>query len=88
MKLTSKVKVKNPLGLHTRPAAVIVRMLQPLKSSVLFTYKHETINARSIMGILMLAAKKNAQITITVEGADAEMVMNLLTRAFEEQFGD
>lgn len=88
MKLTGKIKVKNPLGLHTRPAAVIVRMLQPLKSSVLFTYKKETINARSIMGILMLAAKKNAQITITVEGSDAELVMQMLTRAFEEQFGD
>jgi phosphocarrier protein len=88
MKLTSKVKVKNPLGLHTRPAAVIVRMLQPLKSSVLFTYKQETINARSIMGILMLAARKNAQITITVEGTDAEQVMRVLTRAFDEQFGD
>ena len=88
MKLTSKIKVKNPLGLHTRPAAVIVRMLQPLKSSVHFTYKRETINARSIMGILMLAAKKNAQITITVEGSDAELVMQMLTQAFEEQFGD
>lgn len=88
MKLTSKVKVKNPMGLHTRPAAVIVRLLQPLKSSVLFTYKQETVNARSIMGILMLAARKNAQITITVEGVDAEQVMDVLTRAFNEQFGD
>jgi phosphocarrier protein HPr len=88
MRLTQKVKVKNALGLHTRPAAVIVRILQSLKSSVHFTYKHETINARSIMSILMLAARKNAQIVITIEGEDAELVMKLLTRAFEEQFGD
>jgi len=88
LRLTNKVKVKNSLGLHTRPAAVIVRILQSLKSSVYFTYKHETINARSIMSILMLAAKKNAQITITVEGEDAELVMKVLTKAFDEQFGD
>ena len=88
LKITSKVKVKNPLGLHTRPAAAIVKMLQPLKSSVSFTYKNETINARSIMSILMLAARKNSQIVITTEGDDAEAAMRVMVRAFEEQFGE
>lgn len=88
MKLVCKVKVKNALGLHTRPAAAIVRLLQPHKASVLFTYRDETINARSIMSILMLAAKKNSQITITIEGEDAEPTMNRLIRAFEEEFGE
>lgn len=88
VKLLCKVKVKNPLGLHTRPAAAIVKMLQPLKSSVFFTYKNETINARSIMSILMLAAKKNSQITVTIEGDDAETAMELMVRAFEEKFGE
>ena len=88
VKLSCKVKVKNPLGLHTRPAAVIVKMLQPLKSSVYFTYKNETINARSIMSILMLAARKNSQIVITIEGEDADSAMRLIVRAFEEQFGE
>jgi phosphocarrier protein len=88
MKLVCKVKVKNILGLHTRPAAAIVRLLQPHKASVLFTYRDETINARSIMSILMLAAKKNSQITITIEGEDAEPTMNRLVQAFEEEFGE
>jgi len=88
VKLSCKVKVKNPLGLHTRPAAVIVKMLQPLKASVFFTYKNETINARSIMSILMLAARKNSQIVITIEGEDADSAMRLIVRAFEEQFGE
>ena len=78
MKIVRKVKVKNSLGLHTRPAAAIVKLLQPRKSSVFFTYKNETINARSIMSILMLAAKKNSQIDITVEGEDAELTMQHL----------
>ena len=88
MKLVRKVKVKNSLGLHTRPAASIVKLLQPRKSSVLFTYKDETINARSIMSILMLAAKKNSQITVTIEGEDAEIAMEQLCKAFEEEFGE
>lgn len=88
MKITRKVKVKNPLGLHTRPAAAIVKILQPRKSSVFFIYRNETINARSIMSILMLAAQKNTQIEIVVEGADAELTMSQLVTAFEQEFGE
>jgi phosphocarrier protein len=88
VKLIRKVKVKNSLGLHTRPAAAIVKLLQPRKSSVFFTYRNETINARSIMSILMLAAKKNAQIVVTIEGDDAEATMDYLVNAFDQQFGE
>jgi phosphocarrier protein HPr len=88
VKIVHKVKVKNSLGLHTRPAAAIVKLLQPRKSSVQFTYKNETINARSIMSILMLAAKKNSFITVTVEGDDAEATMAHIVRAFDEEFGE
>lgn len=88
MKLCSKVKVKNPLGLHTRPATIIVKMLQNSKSQVFFTHKKETINAKSILSILMLAAKKNSNITITVEGEDAQEVLNQLNEAFDNKFGE
>ena len=88
MKIVRKIKVKNSLGLHTRPAASIVKLLQPRKSSVHFTHKNETINARSIMSILMLAAKKNAQIEIVVDGEDAEATMSHLLAAFEHEFGE
>lgn len=88
MKIVRKVKVKNSLGLHIRPAASIVKILQPRKSSVFFTHKNETINARSIMSILMLAAKKNTVIEVTIEGEDAEVTMELLLNAFEMEFGE
>ena len=88
MRLQREVKVKNPLGLHARPAASIAKLLQDKLSAVHFTYHGETINARSIMGILVLAAQKNASITITVEGEDAELTMQMLVDAFESQFED
>lgn len=88
MRITRKIKVKNSLGLHTRPAASIVKLLQPRKSSVHFVHKNETINARSIMSILMLAAKKNAVIEIIVEGEDAEVTMQHLLAAFDMEFGE
>lgn len=89
-KIVKKVRVKNVLGLHTRPATVIVKALRNVKSNVFFTYKKETINAKSILSILMLAAQKNAKITITVEGDDeeAETTMSHLVEVFENEFGE
>lgn len=88
MKLSCKVKIKNDLGLHARPATVIVKLLQGTLSSVNFTYKKETINARSIMSILMLAVPKNSHVLVTIEGEDAEETMKKLLEAFEGHFGE
>lgn len=86
MKLTQKVQVKNEMGIHTRPATVIVKLLQNAKCNVSFTYKRETINAKSILSILMLAATQHSRITITAEGEDADEVMQKLISAFERGF--
>jgi phosphocarrier protein HPr len=88
VKLVCKVKVKNRLGLHTRPATTIVKLLQNCKSDVYFIHKQETINAKSILSILMLAARKNSKITIMIDGEDANSTMNKLLEAFENQFGE
>ena len=88
MKVSQKVKVKNALGLHARPATLIAKLLQKSRSQVTFTYKKESINARSIMSILMLAVSKNSQILITVEGEDAEETLFQLVQVFENQFGE
>ena len=86
MKISRKVKVKNSLGLHTRPASVIVRLLQESRSSVFFTCRKEKVNARSIMSLLTLAASKNSLITMEAEGDDAEIILGKLEEAFEHQF--
>lgn len=88
MRLEKIVKVKNDLGLHIRPAATIVKLLQTTKCKVSFTYKKETVNAKSIMSILMLAAKKNSSITIIIEGQDANRLMDKLVAFFDDGFGE
>lgn len=88
MKLVCKVQVKNRLGLHTRPATTIVKLLQNCKSDVYFVHKRERVNAKSILSLLMLAAKKNSKITIEVNGDDANLTMEKLIEAFENQFGE
>ncbi len=88
MKLVHKVRIKNRMGLHTRPAATIVKLLQNCKSDVYFTHKQETVNAKSILSLLMLAARRNSKITIMVDGEDANLTMEKLIDAFENQFGE
>jgi phosphocarrier protein HPr len=65
---------------------MIVKLLQPYKSSVTFTYKKTTINARSILGILLLAVKKNSHIIVDVEGEDASELLQVLQDAFDKGF--
>lgn len=76
------------MGLHTRPATVIVKLLQNYKCSVHFKCRKETINAKSILNILILAAQKNSKITIIAEGIDAEEATAKLVEAFENEFGE
>lgn len=85
-KIIRRLRVKNSLGLHTRPAVMIVKLLQEKNADVHFTYKRETIDARSMIGLLMLAATKNSLITVCTEGEDAEEVMALLVETFENEF--
>jgi len=88
LKLVHKLQVKNPMGLHTRPATMIVKLLQNCKSDVTFSYKRMSVNAKSILSLLMLAAKKNSRITITIEGEDADDTLGKLVEAFDSQFGE
>lgn len=80
--------MKNKLGLHVRPASQLAQLLQRFKSKVTLTYKGESINARSIMGIMILAAPKNAKVHICIEGIDAQVTMDRVIDAFDSRFGE
>lgn len=85
-KVKGFAKVKNKMGLHVRPATYIAKLLQNSKSKVTLTYKGESVNARSIMGIMILTAPKSSKVTIEVEGVDSEKTLSDLLYAFETQF--
>ena len=86
-KVESLVKVKNKLGLHVRPATQIAKILQKIKAKVTLTYKRQSVNARSIMSIMILAAPKNAQLKIEAQGVDAKETLEELLNAFNKKFG-
>lgn len=86
--ITKKIRVTNNLGLHTRPATTIVRFLQGFQSEVFFTCRDETVDARSVLNIVLLAAGKNSLITITCKGEDSEAVLEGLETLFRDHFGE
>lgn len=74
--------IRNDRGLHTRPSTEIVKYAVKFNSDILLSYKKQTVNAKSLLGILMLAASKGAKITVKATGDDAnEAVASLLTLA-------
>lgn len=88
MLLVATVKIKNYPGLHTRPATELVKLLQFFKSRVFLTFDEKTVNAKSILGLLLLAMPKNSNVKLEVRGSDAELVMKRLIEAFDEGFGE
>lgn len=71
-----------------RPATQIAKILQKRKAKVTLTYKGQSVNARSIMSIMILAAPKNAQLKIAAEGSDARETLEELLSAFTKKFGE
>ncbi len=86
--LKAVVQVKNRMGLHARPATHLVQTLYPIKSQISFSYKQNTVDGKSILGLLMLGAPRNAKIAVEVIGPDAETALSLIQDAFDQGLGD
>ena len=78
MILRKKIKIKNPQGLHARPASLFVRLANKFESDVTVSRGSEKVNGKSIMGLLTLAASEGSIVEIEVSGEDAERAMKEL----------
>lgn len=78
--------VRNDRGLHTRPSTEIVKCMSNFKSKIKLRYHKQEVNAKSMLGILMLAAAKGARITIEAEGADAQDAVGSLIALSRQNF--
>ena len=82
------VEVVNPLGFHARPAAEFVRLAGSFGSELWLEKEGVEVNAKSIMGVLMLAAEAGSQLVIRAQGEDAEDALaalgDLVASGFEE----
>jgi len=80
------VTITNRAGIHARPAAILVQAAKDYNANIFFEKGNERINAKSIMGILTLAAGYNTEIKIIAEGEDEKKAVETLSRLFETKF--
>jgi phosphocarrier protein HPr len=80
--------VQNKMGIHARPAAMIVRVTNKYKSEVLVEKDDEQVNGKSIMGLMMLAAAKGAKVKFIATGDDAPEMLAELEQLFAKKFDE
>ena len=78
--------VVNEKGLHTRPSTELVKCASTFQAQVLLVYQESTVNAKSLLGILMLAATRGAKILVVAEGEDAELAVKTLLELARNKF--
>ena len=84
-KIEKELTVVNKKGLHARPAALLVGIVEKFNVNVTLTKGDEKINGKSIMGILMLAAVEGTVLKVTAEGDQAAAAMQELEKFFSKQ---
>lgn len=83
-----KIQVINRLGLHARPAAMVVQKASKFKSEIRLVKDGYEVNAKSIMSVMMLAAEMGSFITIKAWGEDEAQAVEEIVMLFEEKFGE
>jgi phosphocarrier protein HPr len=83
-----EVTVMNKLGVHARPSASITQVATRFKSEVWLTKNTRRVNAKSIMGVMMLAAAKGAKLQLEINGVDEQEAATALTELFASGFGE
>jgi len=82
------VEIVNKLGLHARPSARLTQLASSFKSKVFMSRNGRRVNAKSIMGVMMLAASKGCSVTLETEGEDEMEAMEALAGLISSGFGE
>jgi phosphocarrier protein len=83
-----EVRIVNKLGIHARPAAEIVKTAGKFKCNITIVRDELEVNAKSIMGVMMLAAEFGATIVLRALGDDAEAALDALSTVIANKFGE
>jgi phosphocarrier protein len=86
--IRKQVTIVNKLGLHARAAAKLVTCASRYQSQILLERNGQRVNGKSIMGVMMLAASQGTELTLEVDGADAQQALAALESLIAERFGE
>jgi phosphocarrier protein len=86
--IEQEIEIVNKLGLHARASAKLTQLAAKFKSEVWMTRNKRRVNAKSIMGVMMLAAGKGAKVTLEIDGPDEIACFDALTLLVRDKFGE
>lgn len=86
--LIKELVVQNKMGIHARPAAMVVRITNKFKAEVFVEKDDEQVNGKSIMGLMMLAAGKGSKVKFIATGADADAMLTEIEGLFARKFDE
>lgn len=86
--IEQRITIENRLGLHARAAAKLVSTASRFASEVMLSHNGRTVNAKSIMGVMMLAASRGSELEVRVEGPDEDASWNALAELIGDKFGE
>ena len=85
---TRDCKISNKLGLHARASARLTQLAAQYKSEVWMSRAGRRVNAKSIMGVMMLAAGKGTTVTIETSGPEEDEALNAIVALIDDKFGE
>lgn len=86
--IKTTIKVSNKLGLHARASAKLTKLASSFASDIALTRNGRRVNAKSIMGVMMLAAGIGSEVDLEVDGVDEDKAVKALTELFNDKFGE
>jgi phosphotransferase system HPr (HPr) family protein len=86
--LKQEFEIQNKVGLHARPAAVLVQTANKFRSNITIGKDGKAVSAKSILGVLSLGAEKGSVITVEINGADEKEAMEAIQELVNNKFGD
>ncbi len=86
--VSQKVMIKNPTGLHLRPAGILCKEAMNYKSLITFNFRDTTANAKSVLSVLGACIKSGDEIELVCEGADEEEALAALVAVIEDGLGE
>ena len=87
-KIAKEVEILNKLGLHARPCAKFVKLANTFRCEVWVAKDSDTVNGKSIMGLMMLAAGIGSRLMITCEGTDSEQALAAIEKLIISKFDE
>ncbi|MCI9416151.1 MAG: HPr family phosphocarrier protein [Eubacterium sp.] len=86
--VSQKVTIKNPTGLHLRPAGILCQEAMNFKSLITFNYRGNTANAKSVLSVLGACIKSGDEIELVCDGEDEETALASLVKLIRDGFGE